>query len=64
MHVVLTTDFFTGSCVNPNSEPRNTNQEQAHGAKSQGSPSCIWYETLTRGKRNEPVAWEELGLAF
>ncbi|KAI6068592.1 Inner centromere protein isoform X2 [Aix galericulata] len=22
-----------GSCVNPNSEPRNTNQEQAHGAK-------------------------------
>ncbi|XP_071895206.1 inner centromere protein A isoform X3 [Anas platyrhynchos] len=31
-----------GSCVNPNSEPQNTNQEQAHGAKSQGSPSCIW----------------------
>ncbi|KAM9191325.1 inner centromere protein-like [Mergus octosetaceus] len=31
-----------GSCVNPNSETQNTNQEQAHGAKSQGSPSCIW----------------------
>ncbi|XP_035167581.1 inner centromere protein-like [Oxyura jamaicensis] len=31
-----------GSCVNPNSEPQNMNQEQAHGAKSQESPSCIW----------------------
>ncbi|XP_068540477.1 LOW QUALITY PROTEIN: inner centromere protein-like [Anas acuta] len=41
LYTVLTTDFFTGSCVNPNSEPQNTN-EQAHGAKSQGSPSCIW----------------------
>ncbi|XP_066854151.1 inner centromere protein-like isoform X3 [Anser cygnoides] len=31
-----------GSSVNPNSKPQNTNQEQAHGAKSQESPSCIW----------------------
>ncbi|XP_040414429.1 inner centromere protein-like isoform X4 [Cygnus olor] len=31
-----------GSSVNPNNKPQNTNQEQAHGAKSQESPSCIW----------------------
>ncbi|XP_010566336.1 PREDICTED: inner centromere protein-like [Haliaeetus leucocephalus] len=31
-----------GSCVNPNSEPQNENQEQCHCAKSQEDPSCIW----------------------
>ncbi|XP_021257976.1 inner centromere protein-like isoform X2 [Numida meleagris] len=31
-----------GSCVNPNGEPQNKNQEQAHCAKSQQNPSRIW----------------------
>ncbi|XP_040465117.1 inner centromere protein-like isoform X2 [Falco naumanni] len=30
-----------GSCVNPNSEPQNKNQEQPHCAKSQENPSRI-----------------------
>ncbi|XP_075019826.1 inner centromere protein-like [Calonectris borealis] len=31
-----------GSCVNPNSEPQNENQEQPRCAKSQENPSRIW----------------------
>ncbi|XP_009461936.1 PREDICTED: LOW QUALITY PROTEIN: inner centromere protein-like [Nipponia nippon] len=31
-----------GSCVNPNSERQNKNQEQPHCAKSQENPSRIW----------------------
>ncbi|XP_075357499.1 inner centromere protein-like [Mycteria americana] len=31
-----------GSCVNPNSERQNENQEQTHCAKSQENPSRIW----------------------
>ncbi|KAM9278479.1 inner centromere protein-like [Morus bassanus] len=31
-----------GSCVNPNSEHQNENQEHPHCAKSQENPSCIW----------------------
>eukprot|EP00076_Gallus_gallus_P009741 XP_004941582.1 inner centromere protein isoform X2 [Gallus gallus] len=31
-----------GSCVNPNGEAQNKNQEQAHCAKSQENPSRIW----------------------
>lgn len=63
LHMVLITGFFTGSCVNPNSEPQNENQEQCHCAKSQEDPSCIWYETFRR-RRNEPVVWKDSGLVF
>lgn len=61
--MVLTTGFFTGNCVNPNSEPQNKNQEQPHCAESQEDPSHIWYET-SASRRNEPVVWKDLGLVF
>ncbi|KAK4822345.1 hypothetical protein QYF61_013536 [Mycteria americana] len=38
---VYNTDI-PGSCVNPNSERQNENQEQTHCAKSQENPSRIW----------------------
>lgn len=62
-HAVLTTGFFTGSCVNPNGEPQNKNQERPHCAKTQENPPRIWYETFAR-RRNEPVVGKDLGLTF
>jgi len=61
LHMMLTSSFFPGSCVNPNSERQNKNQELC--AKSQENPSRIWYETCAR-RRSEPGVWKDLGLAF